>query len=399
MKCLKQEQILLTIDDLTQKRVQELHGEKYKKGDLRTYRNQPLARTPAREIEIHEHMPVEKGAGSVAMSTSLGRILGTTHSTSSQQAANKVFHFPKATDFKDLILVKKVDITTSYPTWMIERYGIDNLGQSLSHTQATNIYLNKKTGHFLICFDESFLDGVALSDLVTTLSDEEAAMVSVISCKKGGDYLTISSDNLNDIQKSTGEFQSIKRAVMKAYMQLFITAQNTEKVICVSIKSGAVSSDRYYSRSRSVSSQLRKMVEDSGMSLDMSFLVAAKRESTLYPISEDGRIITSEPFVFERKHADSSATGLMGSGLSKCGKPIGSYWDENEWRDNVTLMLPYTDEDYEFLCSVVERLDQLKEDLISFFKQTESRQDGIDSSFDSALESYAGSSPLLINKV
>lgn len=381
--------IPVELEDLSKERMAELNGEGYKAGDIRTYKVIPLANSPASDIEIHENLKSENGRGFVTMRTNIGVTLGTTHSTSMLQASNKVFHFPKATEIKNTLLVKKVDVSTPYPLWMINRYGLESFRGNLTHTQATNIYLNKKTGAFFILFDEDFLRGVAFEDLIGELTKEELEFVSIAQGKIG--YLQISTNDLTEITgKGDSTFDKIKQKIIDAYTGLFITNENTSKVICLSIKSKNPDTKPFFTQ-RITPKGLSSLIEANGAAMDLSFVVAAERQGKFYPIKEDGTIITNEPFYFSRRHADSQISPLR----RDKDYEYGDYIDEVEFSKESTLIIPYTDEDYAFIKGVVERLNSVKMELINFFKSSEARSDGGDISMTLAISHYKGSSPLL----
>lgn len=381
--------IPVELEDLSKVRMAELNGEGYKAGDIRTYKVIPLADNPARDIEIHENLRSENGRGSVTMHTNIGVTLGTTHSTSMQQASNKVFHFPKATEIKNTLLVKKVDVSTPYPLWMINRYGLESFRGNLTHTQATNIYLNKKTGAFFILFDEDFLRGVAFEELIGELTKEELEFVSVARGKR--EYLQISTNDLTEITgKGHSNFDKVKQKIIDAYTSLFITTENTSKVICLSIKSNNPETRRFHTQ-HITPPQLSALIAANGAAMDLSFVVAAERQGKFYPIKEDGTIVTNEPFYFSRRHADSQISPLR----RDKDYEYGDYIDEKEFAKESTLIIPYTDEDYAFIKGVVERLNAVKMELINFFKLSEVRGEGGDISMTLAIGHYKGNSPLL----
>ncbi|ELP5902624.1 hypothetical protein QTV49_004664 [Vibrio vulnificus] len=393
------ELISLCVGDLNKARMEEINGEGYKSGDIRTYKVAPLSSDPARDIEIHEYMKATRDANCmISMRTNIGVISGNSHSTSYQQSSNKVLHFPKAAEVEDLMLVKKVDISTPYPIYLIERYGLDNLGDDLCRTQQTGIYLDKSNGDFVVLFDEDFLDMLAPSDILSSLGEESRKFARLYhSTRKSGknkSYIGIIAKSLNEItdkrNRDESNFYKIKEEVVDLYRNLFINAENSKKVICLSIKSDRADYRTFYSRS--VGSILTELVEKQGLKLDIAYMVAAQRKSTFYPINEAGEIQLKAPFHFDRKHAHANKSPLNYDENHQ----YGAYSDQHEWSNTITVIIPYTEEDHKFIKSVVDRLTQLKSELIDFFKAGEN-QDGLeDSSFSYALECYKGNSSLLL---
>ncbi|MCY9861372.1 hypothetical protein OTK49_02425 [Vibrio coralliirubri] len=383
--------IPLELSDLTKKRMIELNGEGYKAGDIRTYKVMPLAHNPAKDIEIHENLKPLSGMAGNTMSTVLGSVGGTAHSNSMQQASNKVFHFPKASGIDGALLVRKVDVETPYPMWMINRYGLESFRGDLTHTQSTNIYVDKRSGLFYILFDEAFLNGVAFEDLTTGLSKDELELVSIANGKSGR-YFRISTRNLVDItgRNRDAQFSIVKQKVIDAYTSLFITKENTTKVICISIKSKYPDTTPFFVHG-TTSSILSSLVRSNGAAMDLSFVVAAERQGKFYPIKEDGSIEASSPFHFRRRHADSEISSLR----SDKEYQYGDYIDEQEFSKESTLIIPYTEEDHSFIKGVVDRLNSVKMDLINFFKSSETRGDSGDSAMTLAIEHYKGASSIL----
>jgi hypothetical protein len=374
----------------TLERQRELNGEGYNPRDVRTYKVPPLKNSPAGDICVHCSMPDSyPNKASSVVRTNIGSFHGNYHDKSDSQANNRVLHFPLASSFSTLMLLNKKRLTTLYPSWMIERYGLENLHEDLTHTQTTPIFVDQKTSKFVVLMDESFLDKVSYSDLTVGLTREEEAYVTRYSDKDGKrKFFGFKVDCYQDFFDYKNGLRAVRDKVFANYLSLFVTAQNTQKMLAVwMLNKQADTRDPFYSQNHSVSQLMSGLIADQSLSINLSFSVVAKRDKTFYPMKDDGTIETKCPFYFQRKH------NKYGDNF---GDSLGGYLTEAEKDGTTTLLLPYTEEDHELLKHIVERLDLLRNELMRFFKRSEQGKEHLtDMSLQDVIEDFSASPALL----
>jgi hypothetical protein len=321
---------------------QEINGEGYSSGDIRTYRMAPLAKTPHADIVIHLSIPPMGHDGFSSLSTNRGNFLGIHFTSTEEKAKRSVFHFPVASNIKTKTSkgVGKIDsmqMPMLYPTWLISRYGRDNLPENLILRHETPLFLDKGTKEFLIFFDESFLDELDASQLTDGVDKNH---IRVYRGKNGARYLALRTRDFTDFE-TAGPGTKNENPVSKAlsvigdnYFRLNLDANSLKKVIV--IKSGQA----VVNKNRPEAKDHESVIGTSG---ELSFGKAAMHGNYYYWIDDSGQIDTCVSNPVSRSHAYEDK-------LSRA-----------TWSCLMTgsIVIPYTDKDWDKLIFIKSQMDAI----------------------------------------
>lgn len=351
-----------------------LNGEGYNKKDVRTYKMPPLSRTPESDIYIHMSLPDKPGDGHGSVRTNQGTFLGCPWEHTDGAARRAVLHFPKASSIdvsKGLVQIDRKQVPNLYPSWMITRYGRENLPENLTLRHDTTFYLAKSEKKFLYFFDEAFLDELD-PDLLTDGVD--TACFRIYRDKNRRRFLALASrdfsdfDAIGDRLKQDNPIAVAWSRIQDNYCRLTIDAQKLEKVIVIKSKRDQ-SPDR-------ISPLTPESLDNASISL--AFGLAARHNNTYYWIDENGEINTRVQGEVIRYHAQK--TGLLGSGLMK--------------ETSATIVIPYSEDDWNALVAIKKRLDEVQDSLWNLITGCQAGDNGIDHSLSDGLK--AVDSPKLL---
>jgi len=341
----------------------ELNGPGYKPSDIRTYKMQPLANTPAADVEVHLSVPNEGGRGRTLVRTNLGNFSGDQSIQTEEKASRSVLHFPTPTIIdtpKGIVKTDSIKLVTLYPSWIVTRYSQNDKRLGVTTHHPVPLFLDKKTKQFLYFFDESFLDEIDPKELTQNVDRKHW---SVYKGKDGRKHLALTTYNFTDILNigdSRDEENPVNLAfkgVRANYKRLMIDAQSLEKVIVA----------QYQFDSRQPRPIEGAMPDGDNRILGLHFFKAARHENTYYRITEDGSLDTRVSVSVTRSSDDKDSMIGRNQGA------IGRNWAQNS-ENVVTVVLPFTDQDWDHLVHLSQALSQLQNDLWSLFKGCESNE-------------------------
>lgn len=329
-----------------------LNGEGYRPEDIRTYAVPPLASSPARDIEIHLGLPQSSGQrGGSLIRTHRGNFSGYSSVQITEKAQKLILHFPKASDIKTpkgLVQIDRKKLPSLHPTWLISRYGRENLGPHLNHE--VPLFLDKGSKQFLYFFDESFLDEIDPAALTKGI---DKCHFKVYQDSDRRRYLALRSDDFKDINALANSRLHCDNPLLEAwvtladnYKQLTLDAKDLEKVI-------VVKASRNHStdlNKNSIAEVTRGTAHLSNASMQMTFGLAARHRNNYYWMDANGEINTQVTGHVVRGHTG-SALGLLRGG--------GSRPEPND----ITVVIPYSDDDWEKLVLIKARLDAIESTL------------------------------------
>lgn len=329
---------LAEIEFFTQENFKKINGDDYIPDDNRTYKISPLAASPYRDIAIHMAVPKAGKSGNSLVSTNRGSFFKSVYDDVYDKAANKVLHFPKASEVrtaKGVVAIDKLKLKSLLPPWILTRYQIVNKKIDMAHSQVVPIFLDKKTKEFLFFFDEAFLDDLDPSLL---MRDTPTSSCSVYSGVNGKKYLAIKTHNFTDFKSigKTGLVNDVQVAfetIWQNYFELTLDVAEMEKVIVIEYTCD--------DKTRGKNSRLSDSQFSFDSAMKLSFSKAARHDSTYYLIDDSDNLITKQAFHYNREHAS----------------PAFPYSAEcDELPKETTVVIPYSEEEWGRLQAIRNQL-------------------------------------------
>ena len=350
-----------------------LNGCDYNKNDVRSYKIPPLSNNPFGDAEIHLAMPPEAAnGGAVVVRTNQGNFLGGMFEDTPKKAARAVFSYPTMSEIKTGKGVAKVDkrkVMTLYPLWILERYGIKGLSSDLEVYDEADFYIDKKTKQFMYFLDVDFLEKISVNELANGVSKKD---FSIYSSKEGKEFFAFVVNDFDDFFIQDSDYSKAFERVSQNYFELMLDAKKLESVIVVNFKN-----DDNMVKKETPSFDSRFFLSTS---LDWSFFKAARYNSRIYKIDSDGKILTTEKIVVSRDHA--SKCKLLGSGLGNTNH-------------DMSLIIPYTEKDWDLLITLNERLNLIKDTIGDLFSKSKRDDENTDSSVIAGLSDMSSEIKLL----
>lgn len=342
---------LTTDKTLTFEALKALNGEGYDPADIRTYKCPAICANPRKEVQAHLAL---SGYGSTTRSsytTRIGSFLGHSSVEFIKKVSNMVLHFPKASDFNQLKPIKSLELPSLYPSWMIERYELDDC-VTLQHL--TPVFYDARQHKFV-----AFLD----TDFYRDLSPASVKFGNIpnyhtMQDKNGKPYGAFTADTFKELTNSvistkTGEDSSFQQ-VVKVYRRHFLSASNGERVVCVGFKHKASTKSSHelltdvhsYSHSDLVSKLTRFQ------SVAFELYQGALVDDMVYLMDDDGTL-----------HPDAMVLATK----QRRKRAEGDKFLQGTTKDFTYFTIPYTDHDWQKLVAIHERVNSIMTELQSFF--------------------------------
>ena len=294
-----------------------------------------------------------------------------------REAENKVLHFPKASDFADSIQkIEDKKLTTLYPSSLIEKY---DLKDNVSYSQKTPIFYDKKAGLFFVAMDERFLVDITADEII----DGGLKNVRVYQNKtRKSNYLAFTAITTSQLISDLKEKGKTLDIVKTIYRRRFLKMRDAKRVIVLKFETDNQDSmttkgtsqfniPNYSDRDSVIDLMYRQKME-------MEIFQAAQIETHFYLMDELGIINPKAIINFNVNETD---------------------YDKNkaEVEDELTyktrnggltyLVIKYTQEDWDFIKNLQEKMHQLSRDLESFFLSTKTEIGLSDKSFSEGISS------------
>lgn len=371
----------------TKEAMREANGDGYTPNSIRTYTIPPLSNNPATDAEIHLAAPAEGSKGHSVVRTNAGTFLGCLSVETGRAAPKAIFKYPAAKDIKSgekigkttLTKVKTRQLNTLYPTFIIERYGLDFIPDDFTAVDSMPIYLDTKSVQFIAFLDDLFLDGIDPS--VITLGTKQTR---VYYDKEHNPKLAFYAKNFEDFTSRDSVYHSDFKIVQQNYEALMIASQNLEKVIVVSYASqGEPIGDGTLDNMLNGSLDAKIFYESK---LDWSFYIGARYKKSVYPYDKDGNLITTKRLIVTRDHASNNHL-------------IRSMEKTKDGHHKHTILLPYTDGDFEMLTNLRKKIDEINDVLGGLFShaKNEDKKSTIDKPLSEALNLLSSEQRLMID--
>lgn len=373
---------------LTYQMLCEMNGENYNPSDNRTYNGAPLAMSPVEDIRLHLAMPKDENTrGSSAENSLLGSFFGCSYVETQTKAENSVFHFPKASSISGFIKIESRKITTLMPSSLIERYKIK--GQ-VTFYQIANIYYSTKSHEFIVLMDERLCKDMTPTEI---LPNEKNPNIKLFNDKKDNSvvYLGITGKTIIDLidNLSLRDKNSPFYLLKESYQRHFLSLEDGERVIVIRYKTlGNSEISKTHSQSSVPNFSDYDLVADlmTKQSMDFEFFQAAKIRNLFYLMDESGTINTKSIVYFDEKETDPE--------YIKANDKTSMYGEKGGLS---FVIMPYSDDNWNFIKNLNARLSQLCKDLEGFFLSSKTPVGELDKPF-SEMKALGQTKFLLIDK-
>lgn len=357
------------------------NGENYNQEDNRTFTGELLGETPYSDLIRHMSLIKNGGSASTLITTIQGSFFGRGSVELNNKAADKVFHFPKASDFNlKVIKMKDVKLETLYPASMIYRY---SLKRDFDYSQKTPVFVDVKRNLFFIVMDERFLKDLTADEIL----HEKIKNVSIYNSKdKKTNYLAITGHSYDELMSNLTEVDKSYDKLKSIYKRHFLNLQESKRVIVLKYKTENEETierkhlSQFTIPNFSDNESVANLVMRQNMELEI--FQAAQIENLFYLMDEEGIINSKAIIIYDEKETD--AIGFKNS----CERNKMYYKNMG----NTYLIMDYTEEDWLFIKNLQQKMHQLCKDLESFFLSTKTEIGISDKSFKDAnvsgLENY-----------
>lgn len=377
---------------LTFQELVEANGPGYNPGDIRTYTCLPLAGGPAMEIAIHLSLESEhkSGKGTFAgrhQSTPYGGHFTNYSVETQRKVSNMIIHFPKASEFPSLKLLKSLDLPTLYPSWMIERYGKE-ASDNLMLRHSTPIFYDLSSNKFVLFLDTEFFQGTTPEGLKFPVT----ANTKIYTGKDKRAYAAFQADTLKGlVELMEGRAEATPfQDYLQIYRQRFLDASKGERVICLAMKTTSTSPEHgpagvdkravalhSSSASRSTRETIQKLVlaHNTHFELYQGALIG----DLIYLMDEQGALYP-DAIMCSTKH-------------QRLRKEVITIYKHDDY---TFLMMPYDEEDWLTLKRLNERMLDLMNEINTFFKSGYNKEGLYDASVKQ-LTQLSGPARLLLD--
>ncbi len=332
--------------------VLQLHDDSYDPADNRTYQCPPLCSSPTQEIKAHLALS-GYGTGSSAYTTTMGSFFGHSSVQFDDKVDGMVLHFPKASDFTQLKLIKHAKLPSLYPSWIIERYSYTDKVQTYHKVP---VFYDTNVHEFLVPLDIEFFTEFSPQALKMTKLPNFRTM-SDKSGRTNGFFTAATYKELTDVVlKRSHSEESPFSLAKKVYRRHFLNAANGERVICVGIKHREGNAEGYKLLTGVHSASDRDIFQQLVRYQTASFELyqGALIEDTVYLMEDDGTL-----------HPNAMALDVKTRKQRAATNPTSSLCITD--KDYTYYTIPYSADDWNLLVSIHERLHNLMTDLEGFF--------------------------------
>ncbi len=340
-----------------------VNGRDYKPSDIRTHKDHILSYDPIQDVRIRKTVcKMNTSSNCGATKTLIGYVEAKTNTVEANVASfTNVLYFPLAKDI-NMVMIKSLDVQTVYPKVMIERFkmveqsktGRENLSSIIRLTHSANFYFSPSEENFYFFFDVRFFDNFSSESIKHILPVSKNIFVYK-------NLLAIRNKDLTELKNylKSEEYLSF----LNDYSNLFLDFSTGEEVIFIKYKSSK--------QNFLLSSRLNEVDYFSKSSSNLQFVKAIKFGKYIY-FYKDGQIDAK------------SCQSLNNNELSL--DTYQSFKNEILTGDTpLTLLIPYSDEDWNLLTSIQLKLEEISKTLEDFFVSSKSEpQKGIQ--FDNKLQ-------------
>lgn len=364
-------------NDLTLEKIQSLSDENYNPNDIRTYTAPPLSKYPRNDVKANIALlknSKKEAYGGSTYQTPLGSFFGESSVELDEKTGHMVLNFPKATNFNQIKQLKLMNVHGLLPSWMIERYEIQD---EFVYRQKTPIFYDTAKDKFLVFFDTEFF-----RDLTPSALNFKGDNLAIYHGKDKKPYGAFIADSMKELKEVTCNKKGTPFCnYLNKYRQRFLDATKGQRVIVVAMKhrdenERHSNSDLTGMASYSDPNVVRQLVlrQEAKFELYQGALI----DNLIYLMDEDGKINPSAIMV-SAKHRRNSKERIK---LEDHG-------------DYTLLMMKYTEKDWNMLKSIHQRLSQLLDELSKFFDSGYNE----DQIMDNSVSMISSEKPmLLINK-
>lgn len=363
-------------DKITHELMLKRNGENYKPDDNRTYIDTPLSSSPYLDVKNHISIPIGGQNGNALISTNQGNFIGISTSATAEKAENRVFFYPKASEFRDNVKsIERKKLPCLYPTWFIERYGID---KDFCYRQSTPIFYNVKKKHFFAVMDERFFDDFNQSEI---LSGNKNLKAKAYSGKGGKTYLGIYSKTIEDLESEFKDDDKTFAKLEARYKQHFINLQALERVIVVRYQTDneesmeSEHSNQFYAYSHNNKNTAFNYIFRQNMEFEI-FQAARTEDGYYYLIDEKTDVI--QPNAIIRINEKETSLDFQRSKKERHSLDRGG---------ETFLIMPYSEKDWDMIMNIQKKMHQLCRELESFLQAAKTDVGALDSPISSNFSS------------
>lgn len=343
---------MTTKTTLTFEALKALNGEGYDPTDIRTYQCPALHGSPRKEVQAHMALAGLYGkTNSSSYTTRLGSFFGHSSVEFINKTSNMVLRFPKASAFNQLKLIKSLELPSLFPSWMIERYELED-NVTLQHL--TPVFYDARHHKFVAFLDIDFYRDLSPAS-VKFEGIPNFRMMHDKNKKSYGAFTGNTFKELTDNVMSlrTGEESSFQQ-VVKIYRRHFLNAANGERVICVGFKHtcSARSSHELLTDVHTYSSSDLVTILTRFQSADFELYQGALIDDTIYLMDDEGKLYPDAMVLATKQRRKKANNDKFLRASSK---------------DFTYFTIPYADADWQKLVAIHERVNSIMTELQSFF--------------------------------
>ena len=343
-----------------------VNGRDYKPSDIRTHNDDILSYYPKDDVRIRKtvcKMGQSSFGGSV--DSLIGRVEAHTGTVeASKSSFTNVLYFPSAKDL-NMVNIKSLDVNTVYPKVMIERFKMveraqetrSELSSLITLRHSANIYFSPSEECFYFFFDERFFQNYAVNSIQHFLPENKNIFVYK-------NLLAIKNKDISELKKYLESEEYI--AFLDNYASSFIDFSKGEEVIFLKYKS----SNQNFLLGRNSPDTVDHLFK---VSTNIQFVKAIKFGQYLY-FYKDGLVYPKYALSLnDRELSINYYNSYKDSKDSYTDTPLG-------------IVIKYTEEDWNLLISLHQKLDDISKTLESFFVNSKTEDKlSLDNNFDHGL--------------
>lgn len=365
------------------------NGDGYKADDNRTYIDAPLATKPHLDIAYHIAAPNRGKNSNTVVSTLFGSFMGNIYEETYRKAGNRVFHFTKASNFRDNVKsIVTVDLPMLFTTWHIERY---NILKDFTYRQQTNIYYDVKGQYFFVAMDERFFDNFETSEIYYQEDHRnEKIKAQIKNTKDNKELLIIYADTIEELKKEIEEDGNTFDILHKRYKQRFLNLQDLEKVIVLRYETENEDTlknkhTNQFSITNNRDNNAIDFIMRQNMAMEM-FQAAKTDDGFYYLIDENTSEIQTKAIIY----IDEDKTSIEYINQEK-NCEYGTYKGGSTF-----LIMPYSESDWDMLKNIQNRLHSICRELESILQSSKTEVGKLDKPI-SSLDALTHNKPLFLN--
>lgn len=339
-----------------------INGRDYKPSDIRTHKDDILDFSPKQDVRIRKTVcKMNQNSFSGSTNTLIGRVEARLGTVESQQASfTPVLYFPLAKDI-NMVSIKSLDVDTVYPRCMIERFKMVEQAQTMKQNlldlirlrHSANFYFSPSEENFYFFFDERFFDNFSVDSIKALLP--ESKMITTYQVKQKI-YLAIKHKDISELKKYLHSEEYID--FLNNYANSFLDFSQGEEVILIKYK--PLNNNFIFGHLRN--SSLEEVDHFYKNSTNIQFVKAVKFGKYLY-FYNNGKINPKVAYPLQDKELSTQF--------------YLSYKDSSFSDNMLTVLIKYSQEDWNLLISLQNKLDEISSTLEQFFLSSKSEDTGL----------------------